>query len=139
MILKRIALIVAGTWMLLAAAPLAAQDLFRTEKTILESGHALPERGYLVAEFQEDLIPEIPGPETMVRTYEDGRGDRVREFLINGALFQIEVNPYSALPYLLLDEDGDGIFEAMMMGASGRLIIPLWAMDRGVPKPQSDR
>lgn len=93
-------------------------------------GHELPPKGELVGEFREDVSKEIPGPETVIRLYEDNAGNQVREFVINGFTFQIEVTPYGGIPYYLLDTDGDGLFEVRTHADEPRLVVPQWILFR---------
>lgn len=94
------------------------------------AGHPLPQKGNVVGEFREDATKEIAGPETVIRLYEDSSGNRVREFIINGFTFQIEVLPYGGIPYYLFDTDGDGLFEVRTHADEPRLVVPQWILFR---------
>ncbi len=79
------------------------------------------------------MDPALPGPETEISLYEDGSGNRVREFRINGALFQIQGLPVGAAPYYLVDQDGDGQFETRLEDTGAVLVLPTWVLFRGRP------
>jgi len=76
------------------------------------------------------LDPEIAGPETVIRKYEDAQGNEVREYVVNGAVFQIQVIPYNGVPYYLLDVNGDGLFENRFQGYQPRIVVPQWVLFR---------
>lgn len=94
------------------------------------SGHAVPQKGPLISELREDLSPEVDGAETIIRRYEDAQGNQVREFIMNNAVFQIQVIPRNGIPYYLIDADGDGLFENRFRGYEPSLIIPQWVLFR---------
>ena len=100
------------------------------EGTYRAEGYQPPGKGPLVSELREDVDPKVPGPETIIRNYADGWGGQVREFIMGGAIYQIEVVPYNGLPYLLIDKDGDGLFETRFRGNELRLIVPQWVLFR---------
>ncbi|MBF0156399.1 MAG: DUF2782 domain-containing protein [Magnetococcales bacterium] len=87
-------------------------------------------KGVLVSVVSEDLDPDTPGPETVVRLYEDSAGNRVREFVMRGFLFQLEVAPDDGPAYYLVDNDGDGRFETRLVDPEPRLVIPQWVFHR---------
>lgn len=95
-----------------------------------EKANETPTKGPLVSELKEDLDPNIPGPETVIRKFEDAQGNQVREFLINGALFEIQVLPVNGPPYYLIDNDGDGLFESRFNGYEPKLMVPQWVFFR---------
>ncbi|MBF0402142.1 MAG: DUF2782 domain-containing protein [Magnetococcales bacterium] len=95
-----------------------------------EKGFEVPRKGPLISELREDLDPEVPGPETVIRRYEDYKGNTVREFLINGQLFQIEVIPTNGPPYYLIDVTGNGLFQERHVGYQPRLVVPQWVLFR---------
>lgn len=90
----------------------------------------LPVKGPLVSELKENLNPDIPGAETIIRKYEDFQGNQVREFVINGAMFQIQVVPANGPTYYLIDTDGDGLFETKVNGYEPKLMVPQWVLFR---------
>lgn len=100
------------------------------EPLVQKDGHPLPKKGPMVSQFREDLSDEIDGPETVVRKYEDGQGNQVLEFLINGAIFEIQVIPADGRPYLLIDTKGDGLFDSRFNGHEPRLVVPQWVFFR---------
>ncbi|MBF0147075.1 MAG: DUF2782 domain-containing protein [Magnetococcales bacterium] len=100
------------------------------EPVVLEKGHAIPHKGAMVTRFREDLSPELDGPETIVRKYEDEQGNQVLEFVINGSLFQLQVIPANGVPYLLIDTNGDGLFDSKFHGHEPRLVVPQWVFFR---------
>lgn len=118
-----LALVPAGS----GAGPLTFQGGVAASR-VDQQGHQVPPRGPMVSEMSEDLTPEIPGPETVIRLYEDAGGTQVREFVINGRVFQIEVTPRGGAPYLLMDTDGDGIYEESFYGREPKLVVPQWVL-----------
>lgn len=108
------------------AAPQAIPD----EVTRDEKGFAVPRKGPMISELREDLDPDVPGPETVIRRYEDYKNNTVREFLINGMLFQIEVIPNNGPPYYLIDVEGNGLFQERYVGYQPRLVVPQWVLFR---------
>ncbi|MBF0108641.1 MAG: DUF2782 domain-containing protein [Magnetococcales bacterium] len=100
------------------------------EPVILEKGHPIPHKGALATQFREDLSNEIAGPETVVRKYEDEQGNQVFEFIINGSVFQLQVIPANGRPYLLIDTNGDGLFDSKFHGHEPRLMVPQWVLFR---------
>ena len=95
-----------------------------------DKGFPIPRKGPLISELREDLSPDIEGPETVIRLYEDAMGNTVREFLINGALFQIEVTPANGPTYYLIDVSGNGLFEERHQSHQPRLLVPQWVFYR---------
>ena len=124
-----VALFVGMTVSLLPASNLIA-DTTQAEVTHRDEGFPVPRKGPLVSELRENLDPETPDAETVIRRYEDSRGNVVREFLIHGALFQIEVIPISGPPYYLIDVTGEGLFQARYQGSKPRLLVPQWVFFR---------
>ena len=84
----------------------------------------------MISELREDMDPDIPGAETVIRRYEDAMGNTMREFLIHGVVFQIEVVPVHGPPYYLIDVTGNGLFEERYQGNRPRLVIPQWVLFR---------
>ncbi len=116
---------------LIGFSPILMVDDARAQMPeIRKRGHAVPKRGPLISELREDLDPEIAGPETIIRKYEDGAGNEVREYVINGAIFQIQVIPFNGPPYYLMDVNGDGLFEHRYRGYEPRIIVPQWVLFR---------
>ncbi|MBF0294972.1 MAG: DUF2782 domain-containing protein [Magnetococcales bacterium] len=109
--------LLAGLLLLVAASPSLARE-----------DHAPPAKGPLVSELREKAEPD--GPETVIRKYEDAQGNQVRESAVNGAVFQIQVIPYSGPPYYLIDNDGDGLFETRINGYEPKLMVPQWVLFR---------
>ncbi|MBF0126040.1 MAG: DUF2782 domain-containing protein [Magnetococcales bacterium] len=99
-------------------------------KGSVPDANPIPAKGPLVSELKEDLDPAIPGPETVIRKYEDAQGNQVREFAINGAVFEIQVVPANGPPYYLIDNDGDGLFETRLNGYEPKLVVPQWVLFR---------
>ncbi|MBF0370372.1 MAG: DUF2782 domain-containing protein [Magnetococcales bacterium] len=97
---------------------------------VKEGGYEVPQKGPLISELREDVDPDVPGPETVIRKYEDAAGNQVLEFITNGAIFQYEVIPFGGVPYYLIDTNGDGLFESHFMGYRSRLIVPQWVLGR---------
>ncbi|MBF0460658.1 MAG: DUF2782 domain-containing protein [Magnetococcales bacterium] len=115
------------------SAPLNAEHVAQTgseEVTRNEQGFPVPRKGPLVSEMREDLTPEVPGSETVIRRYDDYKGNTIREFSINGMLFQIEVTPVGGPTYYLIDVEGNGVFQERRMGPQPRLIVPQWVLFR---------
>ncbi|MBF0154152.1 MAG: DUF2782 domain-containing protein [Magnetococcales bacterium] len=90
----------------------------------------LPPRGSLVAQYQEDLAPDNPGQTMVIRLYEDAAEDRIREFEINGAVFQIHVAPRSGPGYYLVDTTGKGRFDMRVEEDEAHLLLPPWVLFR---------
>lgn len=100
------------------------------EKQVEPQGHKPPPKGEMVSEMREDLTDEIDGPETVIRLYEDAGGTRVREFVVNGYTFQIEVTPFRGPSYYLMDTKGDGLFDESWYGHEPKLVVPQWVLFR---------
>ncbi|MEO5341151.1 MAG: DUF2782 domain-containing protein [Magnetococcus sp. MYC-9] len=100
------------------------------EVTRREEGFPIPRKGPLISELREPTDPEHPDQETVIRRYEDSKGNTVREYLINGMLFQIEVVPVSGPPYYLIDVEGSGTFQERHVGYQPRLVVPQWVLFR---------
>ncbi|HIJ82670.1 MAG: hypothetical protein HW380_3925 [Magnetococcales bacterium] len=100
------------------------------QPVVLEKGHPIPQKGAMVTQFREDLTSEVDGPETVIRKYEDEHGNQVFEFIINGSLFQLQVIPADGIPYLLIDTNGDGLFDSRMNGHEPKLVLPQWVLFR---------
>ncbi|MBF0588112.1 MAG: DUF2782 domain-containing protein [Magnetococcales bacterium] len=123
------AVAVTMTWSGVMAAEVPAV-VDEPQEIINPQGHAVPSKGALIAELTEDLDPKIKGPETVVRLYQDVNGTKIREYAINGLVFQVEVIPYYGIPYVLIDQDGNGLFESRYDGPQGRFILPQWVLFR---------
>ncbi|MBF0161744.1 MAG: DUF2782 domain-containing protein [Magnetococcales bacterium] len=95
-----------------------------------DEGFPIPRKGPLISELRESTDPESKIPETVIRRYEDYKGNTVREYLINGMLFQIEVIPTSGPPYYLIDVEGNGLFQERHVGYQPRLVVPQWVLFR---------
>ncbi|MBF0614890.1 MAG: DUF2782 domain-containing protein [Magnetococcales bacterium] len=108
-------------WLLVAADA-------RAEAT--GTAHPVPAKGPLVSELREQLDPDHPQHETVIRKYEDAQGNQVREFLANGSLYQIEVVPVNGPAYYLIDTDGDGLFETRSHGHEPQIVVPQWVLFR---------
>ncbi|MEO5329160.1 MAG: DUF2782 domain-containing protein [Magnetococcus sp. THC-1_WYH] len=106
------------------------QSMATDAPIILQKGHPIPHKGALTNQFREDLNDELDGPETVVRKYEDEHGNQVIEFSINGSLFELQVIPANGRPYLLIDTNGDGLFDSKINGHEPRLIVPQWVFFR---------
>lgn len=91
--------------------------------------NAIPTKGPLVSELRE-LDPNVPGQETVIRKYEDAQGNQVQEFMINGAVYQIQVIPVNGPPYYFIDADGDGLFESRFNGYEPKVMVPQWVLFR---------
>ncbi|MBF0177771.1 MAG: DUF2782 domain-containing protein [Magnetococcales bacterium] len=90
----------------------------------------LPPHGALVSQFEEDLAPDNPGQKMVIRLYEDGAENQVREFVINGAVFQVQVSPSAEPGYYLVDTTGNGRFDTRLEGDAPRLVLPPWVLYR---------
>ncbi|WP_193771427.1 DUF2782 domain-containing protein [Candidatus Magnetaquicoccus inordinatus] len=112
-----------------AAAPSVGQAL-PEERSHKQDGFAVPPKGPLVSELSEKLDPDSTVPETVIRRYEEYNGLTVREYLINGTVFQIEVTPANGPPYYLIDVEGRGLFQERYVGFQPRLVVPQWVLLR---------
>jgi hypothetical protein len=112
-----------------SAAASASQPV-PEERSHNEEGFAVPPKGPLVAELREKLDPDASAPETVIRRYEEYNGLTVREYLINGTVFQIEVTPGNGPPYYLIDVEGRGLFQERYVGFQPRLVVPQWVLFR---------
>lgn len=97
---------------------------------ILQKGHPIPHKGALTNQYSEDLNDELDGPETIIRKYEDEHGNQVIEYAINGSVFELQVIPANGKPYLLIDTNGDGLFDSRLNGHEPRLMVPQWVFFR---------
>lgn len=109
---------------------ISASKSDETKVTTRDEGHPVPTKGPLISELREDLHPDIPGPETVIRRYVDIMGNEVNEYFVNGALYQISVTPVNSPPYYLIDVSGNGLFEEMYQGHQPRLLLPQWVFFR---------
>ncbi|MBF0214733.1 MAG: DUF2782 domain-containing protein, partial [Magnetococcales bacterium] len=82
------------------------------------------------SELREALDPDHPEHETVIRKYEDAQGNQVREFMIQGSVFQIQVIPVNGPSYYLIDTDGDGLFESRSHGHEPQYAVPQWVLFR---------
>jgi hypothetical protein len=111
-------------------APAPAPDAEEIAET-LNPPQPPPSRGVLVSELRERLSRGDRDPETIVRLYEDNAGNQVREFSLNGHLFQVEVIPANGMPpYLLVDTTGDGLFDMRVVHSERRVVVPQWVLFR---------
>ncbi|MBF0341066.1 MAG: DUF2782 domain-containing protein, partial [Magnetococcales bacterium] len=92
-----------------------------------QDSRALPVKGPLVSELREP-DPDHPGHVTVIRKYEDSQGNQVREFSVQGAIYQIQVIPVNAPAYYLIDPNGDGLFESMSNGHEPQFVVPQWVL-----------
>ncbi|MBF0417321.1 MAG: DUF2782 domain-containing protein [Magnetococcales bacterium] len=93
-------------------------------------GHPIPAKGPLVSELREEVESDKPGHITVIRKYEDAQGNQVREFISQGAVFQIQVVPANGPAYYLVDTDGDGLFESRTNGYEPLIVVPQWVLFR---------
>ncbi|MEO5363735.1 MAG: DUF2782 domain-containing protein [Magnetococcus sp. DMHC-8] len=107
-----------------------AEQPVQDEVTRNEAGFPVPRKGPMISELREDLGTDPVGPETVIRRYEDYKGNTVREFLINGRLFQIEVTPANGPTYYLIDVEGNGLFQERYASPRPRLVVPQWVLFR---------
>ncbi|MBF0190523.1 MAG: DUF2782 domain-containing protein [Magnetococcales bacterium] len=114
---------------LLALLLLTAQSALAAE-TPRGEAQPVPAKGPLVSELRENLDPDRPGHETVIRKYEDAQGNQVREFMTHGAIYQLQVIPVNGAPYYLIDTDGDGLFESRSNGYELQIAIPHWVLFR---------
>ncbi|MBF0422225.1 MAG: DUF2782 domain-containing protein [Magnetococcales bacterium] len=116
-----------SVFFLLLFLPLSA---WAEQPLVNPKGFPVPQKGGLVGQFREKSSDEVGSPETVVRKYEDEQGNQVFEFLINGSLFEIQVIPVHGPPYLLIDTNGDGLFDSKFNGHMPRLVVPQWVLFR---------
>ncbi|MBF0428111.1 MAG: DUF2782 domain-containing protein [Magnetococcales bacterium] len=114
--------------LVIVAVFLVAQPLQAGEKA--SQSYPVPSKGPLVSELKENLNSDKAGPEVVIRKYEDAQGNQVREFVLQGATFEIQVIPANGPPYYLIDNDGDGLFETRINGYEPRIVVPQWVLFR---------
>ncbi|MBF0124692.1 MAG: DUF2782 domain-containing protein [Magnetococcales bacterium] len=91
----------------------------------------VPPRGALVSELREQVAEESEGGGVVVRSYEDAGGTQIREFLLRGQTFQMEIRPGNGAPaYYLVDPNGKGVFEGHSGGQGAQLLVPQWVFTR---------
>ena len=75
-------------------------------------------------EGQEEIEPEV-----VIIQRED---KTIEEYRVNGRLYMIKVTPKNALPYFLLDKDGDGTMETHGSATDLQpdIMIPRWVLFR---------
>ena len=81
-----------------------------------------------------DRTPIIPGRETINRGYRKADGTYFMTFEIEGKIYGVEIDEDGKPPfeYSILDTDGDGKFETMIVNAPGnkdRAYVPQWVID----------
>ncbi|MBF0159011.1 MAG: DUF2782 domain-containing protein [Magnetococcales bacterium] len=91
-----------------------------------------PARGALVSELREQVAEGAEGGGMVIRLYEDASGTQIREFLLRGQPFQMEIRPSNgAPPYYLVDPNGKGLFESHDSSQQGpQLLVPQWIFSR---------
>lgn len=83
-------------------------------------------------------LPEVPPPPRMsidpstepsVTIIQRGR-DKVEEFRIRGRLYMVRVTPSGGVPYVLIDQKGDGQFAPPTSGPADahNLSVPMWVI-----------
>lgn len=122
--------VIGGTLAFMALPCGGAADSGQGSLPVHRGDYKPPTKGPLVGTLKEDVDPNVPGPETTIRIYEDARGNQVREFTHQGATYQIQVIPKAGNAYYLYDNDGDGLFETRHHGYQPRLVVPQWVLFR---------
>ncbi|MFN0164502.1 MAG: DUF2782 domain-containing protein [Burkholderiales bacterium] len=83
-------------------------------------------------------LPDVPPPPRMsidpsaeptVTIIQRGR-EKVEEFRIRGRLYMVRVTPPGGVPYVLVDQKGDGQFAAPTSGPADahNLSVPMWVI-----------
>ena len=66
-------------------------------------------------------------PEVTIRKRE---GETVEEHRVNGKLYKVIVTPEHGVPYVLVDQTGDGSFVPFDAPGSPQLSVPMWVIGR---------
>ena len=66
-------------------------------------------------------------PEVTIKKRE---GETVEEHRVNGKLFKVIVTPEHGVPYVLVDQTGDGSFVHFDAPGSPQLSVPMWVIGR---------
>ncbi|MBF0187515.1 MAG: DUF2782 domain-containing protein [Magnetococcales bacterium] len=98
------------------------------KRDVNPDGYPLPAKGVLIATLREDISEEIEGPETEIRIFEDEMSNRVTEFYVKGQRFQLEITSAAEPGYVLVDNNGDGVFESRYDTLTPRIILPHWVL-----------
>jgi hypothetical protein len=83
-------------------------------------------------------LPEVPPPPQMkidptlepeVKTFKRGE-DKVEEFRVKGKLYMVRVTPPHGVPYVLVDEAGNGKFTTPSAGPADafNISVPMWVI-----------
>lgn len=97
---------------------------------------ALPAAAQTAAEVAPPPVPEAKPPALEVIddsvqpqvTIRMRDGDTVEEHRVNGKLFRIIVTPAHGVPYILVDQSGDGNFVRVDTQGSPQLSVPMWVI-----------
>jgi len=91
--------------------------------------------GESLGESLDDVAPnlhdELQPDDTAgvdVRSFKRRDGTIIREYSVNGQVFQIKVQPPGGLPAYYLDRDADGQFERRLTRNSTRVTPPSWIL-----------
>ena len=66
-------------------------------------------------------------PEVTIRKRE---GETVEEHRVNGKLYKVIVTPEHGVPYVLVDQTGDGSFVALDGPGGPQISVPMWVIGR---------
>jgi uncharacterized protein DUF2782 len=73
------------------------------------------------------LVEKDPALEPQVTTRTDEQGQVVQEYRVNGRLYMQRVTPRHGVPYVLIDDRGDGTF-TRQDNTLDRLRVPQWTL-----------
>jgi len=68
-----------------------------------------------------------PAPEPKVTVRRDG-DDEIQEYRVNGKLYMMKVTPKHGIPYVLVDEKGDGTFSKQDNTLDPHVRVPQWVL-----------
>ena len=71
------------------------------------------------------LLDDSVQPEVTITKRE---GQTVEEHRVNGRLYKVVVTPERGVPYVLIDQTGDGSFVPFDAPGSPQLSVPMWVI-----------
>ena len=71
------------------------------------------------------LLDDSVQPEVTITKHED---QTVEEHRVNGRLYKVVVTPERGVPYVLIDQTGDGSFVPFDAPGSPQLSVPMWVI-----------
>ena len=101
---------------------------------LFASSLSLP--AYAENQAVEDAIVPPPPPrvqsgeviEPEVNIIQNGKGERVEQYSVNGRVYAVKITPTSGPAYYLIDKDGDGDLETRDNDITKGTQVPQWIL-----------